>query len=157
MFETRDLVWKAMYEADVHRRYYEAAYARLLHQNRIFLWVTWSVSAAAAFVSVLGGHPLVAGCLVLGAAFSTTLRDLLRIPERTSMVRCIRTAAAIEFNRMSLLWDSDGNHQTRPERESRLVLSQFQTSDIDAVDEQLLASSVANAVKHLEGLGAASE
>ena len=157
MFETRDLVWKAMYEADVHRRYYEAAYARLRRQNHVFLGVVWVVSATAAFVSLLGGQSWVAGCLVLGAAFSTTLRDRLRIPERMAMVRCIRTAADIEFNRMSLLWHSNGNHRILPELESGSVINQFYAFDTDGLDKPLLASSVASAVKHLEELGAASE
>ena len=149
----RDLVWKAMYEADVHRRYYEEAYTRLSRQNRAILWVTWLASATAAVTSLLG-PPVIAGALVVGAAFVTTLREILRIPERMAKARCIRMAAGIEFDRMSLLWDSNGDHQPVPEYESRRVISQFQDSDTEALDRERLRLSVGQAVEHLKGLGA---
>lgn len=90
MFENSDLVWRAMAEADVHRRYQGKVCDSLRKKNRIFVIASWLASVAASVGALWDTIPMqfAVGLLILAAAF-TTYRDIIRLPDRISDSRFI--------------------------------------------------------------------
>lgn len=101
MFENSGLVWRAMAEADTHRRYQGGVCDSLRKKNRLLVILSWGVSVAASVLALWTYVPvqISIGLLILAAAF-TTFRDIIRLPDRRSLTRpsCVqrkRTVASI--------------------------------------------------------------
>ena len=109
----KDLIWKAMYEADVHRRYYGAMCDRLRRLNTCMVLGAWGVALMASVLAITS-VPIAwsVGGIIVAAAL-TTLRDVLRIPERVSESRYILTGTNREYDKMRLLWDTEGTYRPR--------------------------------------------
>lgn len=134
-----DLAWKAMYEADIHRRYYGEICNRLRKQNTVMVVTAWAVSLVASVVALVDAIPIaasVAGIFI--AAAITTLRDVLDIPERISESRYILMGANREYDDMRLLWETDGTHRPLAERESFRNVSRLHDSARESLDDDVL-------------------
>ncbi len=126
MFENRDLVWKAMAEADVHRRYHGKVCDELRKKNRLLVVSAWLVSVAASMLALWDAIPVEAsiGLLILAAAF-TTFRDILRLPDRLADSRFTLVGLNQEYDKMRVLWETEGQHYPSPEYESFLNVSRL--------------------------------
>ncbi len=133
------LAWKAMYEADVHRRYYGTVCDRLRRVNTRMVIAAWGTSLVASVLAIWTSVPIelsVGGIIV--AAAMTTLRDVLRIPERVSEARYILMGTNREYDKMRLLWETGGGYRPQAEYESFRNVSRLHDFTNEMVDGKVL-------------------
>ena len=139
MFETRTLVWKAMAEADIHRRYHGQLCDSLRRTNKHLVMASWVASVAASVLALWNQVPVQVSIalLILAAAF-TTFRDVLRLPDRIADARFILVGTNQEYDKMRVLWETEGKHSPSPEYESFLNVSRLHDLSTERLDADLL-------------------
>lgn len=142
MIDTSDLVWKAMAEADIHRRYHGQICDSLRKQNRLFVIASWGASVTAAVLALWTQIPVQfsIASLILAAAF-TTFRDVLRLPDRIADARFILVGINQEYDKMRVLWETEGQHYPSPEYESFLNVSRLHDLTTESLDKKLLQNA----------------
>ena len=119
--DTRSLIWSAMGDADIHRRYYTKRRDRLMTWNSALLAGTWMLSLIGALFSLeLFGSDLVrwAVACIITAAGITTLRDVIGIPDRIAEARSVVILANDEYDTLRVLWETGGQFRPATELES---------------------------------------
>ncbi len=108
-----------MNEADTYRRYYIKLCDRLRRRNLGFLLAAWVLGLAGAVLAVM---PEVAAwwgiAAVIGAAAATSLRDVLRLPDRIAESRAVVITTNDEYDDMRILWETGGAYREATELQS---------------------------------------
>lgn len=134
---TRDVVWQGMVEADTYRRYYSLQADKLRRLNTWLVGGTWGTSLAAAVVGIVG-HPTWSVVLVIAAAATTTLRDVLGLPSRLANVRSALVGLNEEYDALRLRWATGGAYHPPPELDTFRRVSRFTLLVDEATDGTLL-------------------
>ena len=134
---TRDVVWQGMVEADTYRRYYSLQADRLRRLNTCLVGGMWGMSAVAAVVGILG-YPTGSVVLVIAAAATTTLRDVLGLPGRHANVRFALVGLNEEYDALRLRWATGGAYHPPPELDTFRRVSRFTFLVDEATDGKLL-------------------
>ncbi|MCY4647102.1 MAG: hypothetical protein OXE73_09515 [Gammaproteobacteria bacterium] len=134
-----DLVWKAMFEADLNRRYLMTISDRLRRNNNRLVLLAWTLALAGALTSLASSVvPVVASAgLVVAAASVITLRDVLRLPDRIADARLAVMGTNQEFDSMRLLWETQGEYRVPAECESFQKVSRFSEIPVETLDTSL--------------------
>lgn len=154
--ETRELVWKAMGEADIHRRYYSSRRDRLRKHNTCFLAGAWVLSLAGALLSLgLFGDSLTewAVAFIITAAALTTFRDVLGLPDRIAEARATAIMANEEYDTMRILWDTGGQFRPAAEFESFHRTSRASNFANESIHAEMLETARQESVQYHEKLG----
>ena len=135
-----DIVWKAMFEADVHRRYYGQQRDRLVKTNRRILVGVWGTSLVAAVLSAVSVVPasVSVGFLIIACGL-TTLRDILHIPERLASIRFMLMGANDEYDKMRLIWD--GDHEISSEYQSYHRMSMIHNQSSESTNAKMFEAA----------------
>jgi hypothetical protein len=134
-----DTVWKALYEADVYRRYYGHFCDQLARRNRWFDVASVLLAVVAIFGAGLGQVTLAAVMAGLSGAVSM-IRYQLRYPDRVATARYIANCANDEFDRMRILWDERSDAPVAAAESIRRV-SQVTAQSHETADAELLKSA----------------
>lgn len=113
--DTRSLIWQAMGEADIHRRYYIKRRDRLRRLNTACLATSWLAGITGAVLSlgvISQVNPQGGVVAVILAAAITSLRDVFGIPNRIAEARAVAIMTNDEYDEMRLLWQTGGESRT---------------------------------------------
>lgn len=119
--DTRALIWQAMGEADIHRRYYIHRRDQLKKLNVCFLAMSWVMGVVGVLVSIeiISGIDIKwALAAVILAAATTSLRDVMGLPDRIAEARSVVIMTNDEYDEMRLLWETGGQHRPATELET---------------------------------------
>lgn len=142
--DTRTLIWNAMNEADTYRRYYIKLCDRLRLTNLRFLLAAWGLGGAGAILSVIPEvHPGAGIAAVIAAAAVTSLRDVLRLPDRIAECRAVVITTNDEYDDMRMLWETGGAHREATEIQSFRRVSRASYLVNETVDRKLFAEAEA--------------
>lgn len=128
-----------MFEADLNRRYHMAIGDKLRRQNMTLVVAAWVLALIGALLTLGSGGYLVAGAgFVIAASATTTLRDVLRYPDRISDSRLAVRGINQELDSMRLLWETDGMYRPPAECESFRNVSFFQELSGESLDQSIV-------------------
>ena len=96
------------------------------------------------------------GAIIVAAAL-TTLRDVLRLPDRLSDARYILMGTNREYDGMRLLWDTEGIYRPPEEYESFRRTSRLHDFANEVVNEPLLKDAQEKSKKYHKELTALLE
>ena len=147
--DTRKLIWQAMGEADIHRRYYIRRRDRLRVWNVSCLVVSWVMGLTGAMLSIgIAGEVDVrwAVAAVILAAAITSLRDVLGLPDRIAEARSVVIMTNEEYDEMRLLWETGGQYRPATELESFRRVSRASNFINEAIKSKTLEKARAESV-----------
>ena len=151
--DTRALIWQAMGEADIHRRYYIRRRDQLQTQNTICLAVSWVVGLVGVLVSIgVFGEIDVKWALtaVILAAAITSLRDVLGLPDRIAEARSVVIMTNDEYDEMRLLWETGGRHRPATELEAFRRISRASNIINEQIKPEILEEARKASVRYHE-------
>ena len=153
MFDNKNLVWRAMAEADVHRRYQGRVCDSLREQNKRLVISSWVASVTASVLALWDMVPvqISIGILILAAAF-TTFRDIVRLPDRIADSRFILVGLNQEYDKMRILWETKGEHYPPPEYQSFLNVSRLHDLTTEEINSTLLGAAEADSRAYFDEL-----
>ena len=157
--DSRSLIWQAMGEADIHRRYYIRRRDTLRRWNTGFLVASWLTALTGAVLSVAltGEAGLQWGIpAVIVAAAITSLRDVLGLPDRIAEARSVVIMANEEYDEMRLLWETGGRHRPATELESYRRISRASNIINEPVVPKTLEKARKDSVEFHRGIEAPS-
>lgn len=139
--DTRALIWQAMGEADIHRRYYLMRRDRMRFWNVLCLVSSWMIGLTGVMLSIgIPGEIDVkwAVAAVILAASITSLRDVLGLPDRIAEARSVVIMANEEYDEMRLLWETGGQYRPATELEAFRRISRASNFINEAVKPDIL-------------------
>ena len=149
------LAWKAMYEADFNRRYHRAVSDKLRQLNIRLVLLAWGLALIAAVLALSTFFsPLVPAGFVIAAAAVTTLRDVLRLPDRIADARFAVRGINEEYDAMRLLWETRGKYRPVAECESFRRVSWFDDISTEKLDSDIRTASEKAAKSYHKALAA---
>ena len=141
---TRSLIWSAMGDADIHRRYYIKRRDRLMAWNSVLLAWTWVLSLFGALLSLelLGPDwtKWAVACIIVAAAI-TTFRDVIGIPDRIAEARSVVIQANDEYDTLRVLWETGGQFRPATELESYRRISRASNIINEPIRSKVLDSA----------------
>ena len=154
-----ELAWKAMFEADLNRRYLMTISDRLRQQNHRLVLLAWALALVGALASLASSViPVVLSAgLVVAAASVITLRDVLRLPDRIADARLAVMGTNQEFDAMRLLWETRGEYRVPAECESFQRVSRFFEIPVETLDTKLRDDAEAEVATFYKKLAAQKE
>lgn len=134
-----ETVWKALYEADVYRRYYRHFGDQLSRRNRTFDVASVLLAIGAILGAGLGQVTLAAVLAGLSGAVSM-IRYQLRYPDRIATARYVANCANDEFDGMRILWDKRQDDSAAAAESIRRV-SQATAQSEETADPKVLKNA----------------
>lgn len=150
--DTRNLIYRAMGEADIHRRYYYGRRDRLMGWNTLYLILAWALAIAGTITSILYTGNKWSLVLVLSAASITSLRDVFGLPNRIAEARAAAILTNEEFDRMRLLLETGGKFRPDTELESFVRLSRSSSFLNESIKDKTLSKAEAESKKYRENM-----
>ena len=151
--DTRKLIWQAMGEADIHRRYYLMRRDTLRFWNVVCLVTSWMIGLTGVMLSIgIAGEIDVKWAIaaVILAASITSLRDVVGLPDRIAEARSVVIMANEEYDEMRLLWETGGQYRPATELEAFRRISRASNFINEAVKPKILEKAREASVSYHE-------